>query len=265
MKKKKFLKLMLEIEKEKLAVFEKNCQNQDNQKGDSGMSTEILLKQIEGQLSRFINDNVELSKALKSMMHSHKLLLDKFNSVSKELDALKKVVKEGFDNINYYEEPKVTCENVTVFTDASCSEESGLATYGIVVLPDDGSVNEYSGPVVKPEGVDKICSQVGETYAIVKALELMRDQEYKNVLLYTDCISARDWSEMGNKSNNPCAQWFYSRIKELENDLNITIMWMKRCSCEYNTRADALARLSLTQSNFLYLEQKLNNSEDDVA
>lgn len=57
MKKKKFLKLMLEIEKEKLAVFEKNCPNQDNQKGDSGVSTEILLKQIEGQMSRFINDN----------------------------------------------------------------------------------------------------------------------------------------------------------------------------------------------------------------
>lgn len=190
--------------------------------------------------------------------------MDELKVARNEIAALKNNVKEDVDSAKFVEE-KEAGESVTIYTDASYDYETKQGTYGIVTVQDDGRADEYSGLVEIVDYIKFVSPVYGEAYAIIKALEIASKNGYKEVLLYTDNMEVENWSEMGNQTQNNFAIWFYNEVQKFSSKMNVTIIWMKRCTGEYNTRADELARLSLAQYNFLLYDQKAEEKLETVA
>lgn len=278
MKLKKLLKMMIKLEMTKAVgndQLEEGTENSEANKSIGGLvvgklSLEEHFRQIYGTITRIAKDHSESSELIKenhkllkeniklvnAMSKSHKALLDELQATRKELQELKACMEEEFSSIRVNELKADTGKFITIFTDASYDQTTEQCTYGIVSLPDDGKINEYSGTVELLDELEKKTISYGEAFAIIKALTIVRGLGYKEALVYTDNLCVSDWAEMGNQTDSKEGQWFYRRITELKEAMDITIMWKKRCSCEYNTRADELAKVSLAQCNFMFYDNK---------
>lgn len=264
----------LEIAKNRVQVDGNQVQKQNKIDGDivvGNLTLDNHFKQINGNMSKIVNDfiklkgdNAELVKLITAISKSHKAILDELKATKKELRDLKASVKEDIESLKY-DEPKEDGVSITIFTDASYDYDTKQGAFGIVTLPDNNKPNEYSGAIELVDDIESISPCYGEGYAVIKALEIASKGGYKDVLLYTDNMAVKNWSETGNQTQNNVAKWFYDEFQRFQSTLNVTIMWMKRCTCEYNTRADELARLSLAQCNFQFYEQKTGETPEPVA
>lgn len=274
MKLKKMMKLMLKLEmaRTNAALSSKNIEpdRKDTDKAQEkepeikldgnvmvgNLTLEQHFKQIHGNLSKIQSTSGDEAKLVGNMSKSYKSLLQELQTTRKELQDMKLILNQVLEELSY-KLPQVEPEPfMTIYTDASYDNVTDQGGYGIVSVLDNGVVTEDCGAVELQDEVDKMTICYCEAYAIIKALSAARDLGYKEILLYTDNLSVTNWEKMGNDSNCNEAQWFYRKITELKESMNINLMWLRRCTCDYNTRADKLAKDSLSHCNFLYYEAR---------
>lgn len=178
-------------------------------------------------------------KLLKKLL---KLESKKIKKLQTEIKKFKKVIEEKFDKIKSNDE---YTEYVTLYTDASYDQNVDICSYGIIAIPHNGSALEFTGLVNSPKSNIYVDNNLGEAFAVIKALEIAHDHGYNNIEIYTDSTNVILWKEVGNGINDAMASWFYERYSQLSMNKKVNIRWMRRRTCEYNRAADNLAKKTL--------------------
>lgn len=269
MKKKKLLGKLKKLETMFSSMQEAN--NRENDASSDIRNQELLLKNQESVLNRVS----AIGKSLNQMSNENQQVLSLLKLMNKtHIDVIEKV-RDSQDKINtiYMMLDSPEFRNIigqqsnsyaTVYTDASLGSNMDACGYGIVVESSNGTVYEYNGIVEKPENVRDVSIQLGEAYGIIKALEILDSQMYNDVVVYTDNVNIVDWAEGKLVNPKDCREWFNERMNDLKKYMNISVIWMKRCSCDYNRRADKLARVAMYEDSLIKSEQLMTGETFNV-
>lgn len=252
MKLKKLVKLLVKLQAGQIVAACK--ENKTENIMMTGKLQEAHYTTINEEMLKLQKENSENTRMLTALSKNYELLLAELQASKKELAELKAILT--CLSTNDMQAPK----SIIIYTDASFDQLTEQCAYGIVTVDENGKVKEYTGAVQPIEpSIKKNTISFGESYAIVRALNIVKDLGYREITVYTDNIGVRNWAELGNTKSNE-GQWLHKNITELKRFMDIEVKWLKRRSCAYNTRADSLARLALAQCNFLFH----NKTEDEV-
>ena len=256
MKKKKLLKKLHKME-ETLSALQ--TPSSDNESFAVYVKTQDCMVRkliaMEENLNQLINEHQQILTLIKQMNKSYTTVLENARESQSKINAIYQLV----DSPEFRNAVGLESNNTfaAVYTDASYNHTTSACGYGFVVESSNGTVCEYNGIVEKPESVGCVDTLLGEAYGVIKALELMDEQRYRDVVVYTDNKTVVNWADGQYVNSCDCSKWFVERLNDLKLYMNITVVWMKRCTCDYNRKADKLARMAMFEDGFIKSEQSM--------
>lgn len=259
MKKKKLLKKMKELEESLSAMqsMQEPCSTNESFTEFVKNQDFIVrkLSMMEDRLNQLTNEHQQIISLIKQMNKSYATVLESVRDTQGKTNTIYQLVDSpefrnavGLENNNAF---------AAVYTDASYNHTSGACGYGFVVESSNGTVCEYNGILEKPENVGLVDTLLGESYGVIKALEMLDNQRYRDVVVYTDSKTVVDWAEGNNVNVSDCSRWFVERLNDLKLYMSVSVVWMKRCTCDYNRKADKLARMAMFEDGFIKSEQAM--------
>lgn len=201
--------------------------------------TKILLKEI----SRLKAKNKKLKKELKQLkkettrnqinpptIQGSETLEKSKNKVHNSLQELLNTTQENTDL-------------AIAYTDGSFNQTKKKAGYGIVLFHHGKTFKESGKIPVLPS--EKISSQSGETYAVIKAIDNAIKLQSKTIIIYYDCTNITEWLENIN-STNIRATWYYKHLTKRKEKIEIIFKKVKAHSGNLcNNEADQLAKKAI--------------------
>lgn len=129
-----------------------------------------------------------------------------------------------------------------IYTDGS--EMEGNVGFGIVVLKGSEVIMKDCGRFTGKNEFTSQANVAGEIYAVIRAIQLIKANDFRNVCFYHDYLGISKWISGEWEAKNSLTKRYIEYFNEQMNGVNYTFKYVPAHSGEkYNKEADRLARL----------------------
>jgi len=138
-----------------------------------------------------------------------------------------------------------TDDSVHIYVDGSYSKENEEYSYGMVVLKEDGLVEEYSDKFSDPELIS-MWNVAGEIMGACAAMQYALDYEIPAITIFHDYEGIAKWPLGEWKAKKEGTKAYVDFYREASRSVKIKFSKVTGHSGDkYNDRADKLARAAL--------------------
>ncbi|MGL4393785.1 MAG: RNase H family protein [Brevinema sp.] len=162
-------------------------------------------------------------------------------SVQISADAQKEHIQDLWHSYLFPDEKAVT--GLCAYVDGSFMD--GKISWACVIAENNELVFEGKGlvPLSAEEGSRQIA---GEVYAVLNALEYLKNTGEKTLTIYYDYKGLEMWATKKWKANSPIAQFYVAKLMQYR----VSINWKKvkaHTGHRFNEQADRLAKLAIKE------------------
>ncbi len=135
--------------------------------------------------------------------------------------------------------------SVPIYVDGSYNQETEEYAYGMVVVKEDGTTEEYSDKFCDPE-LKSMWNVAGEIMGSCAAMQYALDYELPAITIYHDYEGISKWPLGLWKANKEGTKAYVNFYNEVAKTVKIKFVKVKGHSGDkYNNMADKLARAAL--------------------
>ncbi len=136
-------------------------------------------------------------------------------------------------------------DSLHIYVDGSYNKETGEYAYGMVVIKDDGTIEEYSDKFNDPE-LQSMWNVAGEIMGSCAAMQYAMDYEIPSISIYHDYEGIAKWPLGEWKTKKEGTKAYVSFYNEASKKVKIRFIKVTGHSGDkYNDLADKLARKAL--------------------
>lgn len=147
--------------------------------------------------------------------------------------------------IKSFKEPEIIDDSIHIYVDGSYDKQTEWYAYGMVVLKEDGTVEEYSEKYSDPE-LKEMWNVAGEIMGSCAAMQYAIDYEIPKITIFYDYEGIEKWATGAWKAKKEGTKAYVDFYKKASGKVNITFSKVKGHSGDkYNELADKLARGAL--------------------
>ncbi len=127
------------------------------------------------------------------------------------------------------------------YVDGSYNGSSKCYGYGVAIVQDGKSVQEFVGGGVDSEGMRNV---TGEIHGALKAMQYALEEKKKGIIVYYDYKGVREWALGDWKANKDGTKAYAATCKDMMKKIDVRFVKVKAHSGdEFNDLADRLAKI----------------------
>lgn len=147
--------------------------------------------------------------------------------------------------IKSFKEENTVDDSIHIYVDGSFDKDIGRYAYGMVVVKDDGTCEEYGESFNDPEMID-MWNVAGEIMGACAAMQYALDFELPAITIFHDYEGIAKWPKGEWKAKKAGTQAYVDFYKKAVQKVKINFVHVKGHSGDkYNEMADKLAKGAL--------------------